>query len=113
MLSKEQKKEAISQFKERKPSLGIFAVRCVANGQVWVGASRNLEATRNGTWFSLRLKGHRDKTLQEEWNAQGESAFQYEILETLSEDVLPQAVSDLLIEKKKQWIRQLDARALL
>lgn len=113
MLSKDQRKEAISQFKERKPLLGIFAVRCASNGQVWVGASRNLDATRNGTWFALRLGSHRDQALQEEWNAQGESAFQYEVLETLSKEVIPQAVSDVLGEKKKQWIQELGARALL
>lgn len=113
MLSKEQRKEAIHKAKELKPSLGVFAVRCTANGHVWVGTSRNLEAAKNGIWFGLRHGSHRDRALQEEWNAQGEPAFQYEVLEKLDKDVLPLAVSDLLGEKKKQWLRQLGAQALL
>ena len=48
MLSKEERKEVVRKFKERKPLLGVFAVRCTATGLVWVGASRNLDATRNG-----------------------------------------------------------------
>ena len=113
MLSKEQKKEAISKFKERKPLLGIYAVRCTASGRAWVGSSRNLDATGNDIWFDLRHGSHRDQPLQHEWNVHGESAFHYEVLETLDEDVIAMAVSDLLSEKKKRWMVQLDARALL
>ena len=113
MLSKEQKKEAIIKFKERKPLLGIYAVLCTVSGRAWVGSSRNLVATENGTWFGLRHGSHRDQPLQHEWNVHGESAFHYEVLEKLDEDVIPMAVSDLLSEKKKRWMVQLDARALL
>jgi hypothetical protein len=113
MLSKEQKKEAINKYKESKPSPGVYAVRCVPTAREWIGSSRNLGATKNGIWFSLRNRGHREKTLQDEWNGHGEMAFQYEILETLPDDTIPMAVSDLLREKKKHWIAVRNAHALL
>jgi hypothetical protein len=113
MESNIEKKEAIRKFKERKPSLGAYAVRCTTSGQVWVGTSRNLDATRNGCWFSLRNRGHIEKSLQQEWNAYGEEAFQYEILETLEEDLHPMAVADLLKQAGKRWVAQLNARPLL
>jgi len=113
MESKSARKEAIKKFKERKPLLGAFAVRCTATGRTWVGASRNLDATKNGAWFCLRHGNHHDKSLQEEWNAQGEPAFAYEILEKLDDDLLPLAIADLLKEKKSHWVAQLGARALL
>jgi len=113
MLSKEEKKEAISKFKERKTPLGIYAVRCASTGEVWVGASRNLDASRNSVMFSLRLGLHREPSLQREWNAHGESAFSYEILEKLDEDVIPMAIKDLLAEKKKHWLSRLNAHGLL
>jgi hypothetical protein len=78
-----------------------------------VGVSRNLNATKNGSWFCLRNGSHLDKSLQEEWNAQGESAFRYEILDKLDEDVHPLAINDLLKEKKADWIAQLHAQPLL
>jgi hypothetical protein len=89
MPSKESRKEAIREFKERKPLLGAYAVRCTSTGRVWVGASRNLDATKNGCWFCLRNGSHLEKSLQDEWNVQGESSFQYEILSTLDKDVHP------------------------
>lgn len=112
MPSKESRKEAIRQFKERKPLLGAYAVRCTATGRVWVGVSKNLNATKNGTWFSLRNGSHIEKSLQNEWNAHGEAAFEYEILVGLDEEIHPLEVNDLLKEQKKNWLAQLDALPL-
>jgi hypothetical protein len=113
MLSKEQKKEAIHEFKERKTRAGAYAVRCTVSGQSWVGAARNLDATRNGIWFSLRQSGHREKSLQEAWNAHGEPAFEYIVLEKLDDDASPLLIPNLLKEVKQRWMTQLDARGLL
>jgi hypothetical protein len=112
MQSKVTRKESIREFKERKSLLGAYAVRCVVTGRVWVGASRNLNATKNGCWFCLRGGLHQEKSLQDEWNAQGESTFQYEILESLDKDVNPLNVEDLLKEKKSEWVSRLDAQPL-
>ena len=112
MESKAARKEAIQKFKEQKPALGVFAVRCTASGRVWVDTSRNLGASHNGTWFTLRSGCHRDKALQAEWEAHGEPAFQFEILETIAEDVHPLAVPDLLKAARVRWIGQLDAKGI-
>ncbi len=108
----ENRKQAIRAFKERKVARGIFAVRCTASGEVWVGSSPNLEAWRNSLWFSLRGGAYPAPALQREWNAHGETAFRFEILETLDDDVSPIALSDVLKKKKLGWIGQLGARAL-
>jgi len=71
-----------------------------------------LEATKNGCWFCLRGGLHQDKSLQEEWNNQGESAFQYEILESLDNEVNPLNVEDLLKDKKSEWVARLGAQPL-
>src|SRR5690348_13838801 len=112
-MNMESRKEAIRKYKERKPLLGAYSVRCSATGRVWVGVSTNLEANRNRVWFGLRIGGHTDKSLQAEWNAQGESAFEYRILETLEGDLHPFDVARLLQLKKSHWVSQLSADALL
>ncbi len=61
----------------------------------------------------LRNGSHREKALQEEWNAHGEPAFQFEILAGLDEEIHPLEVDDLLKEQKKHWIAQLGAQPLL
>jgi hypothetical protein len=40
MHSTAQRKAAIRKFKERKPHVGVFAVRCAAAAQTWVGSAR-------------------------------------------------------------------------
>jgi hypothetical protein len=112
MLAKESRKEAVRKFKERRPILGAYAVRCTATGRVWVGASRNLNATKNGCWFTLRNGLHQEKSLQTEWNLHGESAFEYEVLAGLAEDVHPLEVEVLLKEKKNEWMTRLGAQPL-
>jgi hypothetical protein len=107
------KKEAIREFKERKTPRGIFAIRCVGPDRVWVGASRNLNAAKNGYWFGLRTGNHQDKSLQAEWKARGEEAFSYDVLETVDEDVHPMELADLLKSKQVEWILRLGAGKLL
>jgi hypothetical protein len=103
MPAKEDRKEAIRRFKEQKPVAGIYAVRCAVTGSVWVGATLNLEATRNRCWFSLRNGLSLDRPLQDEWNAHGEPAFEYEILDRLEKDLHPLEVDDLLKKKVRDW----------
>lgn len=103
------RKEAIRQYKLRKIPRGVFAVRCTVTGQVWVDSSPNLEAARNSSWFSLRHGSYYVKSLQAEWNARGEEAFEYEILERLDDDVPPLLLRDLLQEKKREWTVRLSA----
>lgn len=113
MLSSEQKKEAIRKFKERKSIAGIYAVRCPTTGRVWVGGSRNLDATRNGLWVALRSGAHRDTSLQREWTALGESAFTYEPVEALPDDTPALTLPDELKARKKHWLDTLGAEPLL
>jgi len=106
------RKEAAKQFKEQKVPQGIFAIRCRPSGATWVDGSRNLNASRNRSWVELRSGHHRDKPLQAEWNTHGEEAFDFEILETLDQDVSPIVVHDLLNKQKAHWTTELKARAL-
>ena len=112
MKSKEARREAARRFKEQKVPIGAYAVRCLTTGKVWVGASRNLGATRNQCMISLQFGAHIDKSLQAEWNAQGERAFVYEVLEVAKEDLHPLAVPDVLRELRRTWVEELGARAL-
>ena len=106
------RKEAIRKFKERQPPRGVFAVRSAATGEVWVGSFTNLEAMRNRLWFSLRLGVHRDASLQDAWNTQGEQAFAYEILEKFDDDLCAIELNDRLKERKLHWAAKLGARTL-
>jgi len=113
MQSKESRKEAIKNFKEQKVHAGAYAVRCIPTEHVWVGASRNLDATKNGCWFMLRNGSHQEKSMQAEWNERGEIAFEYEVLDSLNEEAHPLNVAALLKEMKSAWVARLGASPLL
>ena len=104
------RKEAARQFKERKVPQGIFVVRCTATGEMWVDSSPNLGAARNSMWFQLKNGLHRDRQLQTEWNAHGEAAFEFDVVDTLDEDTPAINTRDLLREKKREWAERLGAR---
>ncbi|MEO6804553.1 MAG: GIY-YIG nuclease family protein, partial [Edaphobacter sp.] len=100
MIAKAERREAARQFKERKPSTGIYALRCSTTGRSWVDSSPNLDAAQNGQFFQLRQRLHRNKELQAEWNTQGEESFRFEVLEALPEDTPALNLHDILAERK-------------
>jgi hypothetical protein len=112
MNSKESRKASVREFKEKKPLLGAYAVRCSATGRTWVGISRNLSATKNACWFMLRGGLHQSQTLQADWNAHGEQAFDYEIVDGTDEAIDPLLIDRMLKEKKAAWVAQLGAQPL-
>ncbi|MFZ1941752.1 MAG: GIY-YIG nuclease family protein [Terracidiphilus sp.] len=113
MPSREFRKQAVRSFKEQKSTIGVYSVHSTVSGRTWVGASKNLEATRNSCWFQLRNKLHQAKSLQELWNAQGESAFVYQIVDRLDEDVHAIEIDDLLKQRRSDWATRLTAQQLL
>ena len=107
MIAKAERKEAARQFKERKPSPGVFALRCRTTGRVWVDSSPNLDAAQNSQFFQLRQRLHRNKELQAEWNLHGEETFEFVIVEALPEDTSSLNLHDLLRERKQFWTEKM------
>jgi hypothetical protein len=104
------RRDLVRQYKERKPSVGVFAVRCGATREVWVAASRNLGTAQNPIWFSLRLGSHRVPAMQAAWKAHGAEAFSFEVLEELdTETMTPLGVADLLKLRERHWRAELGA----
>ena len=85
-MDRSQRKAAVAEYKERKPLIGLYAVRCAPASLVWVGGSRSPEGQKNKIWFGLRLGNHMNKAMQAAWNAHGEAGFAFEPLETVEED---------------------------
>jgi hypothetical protein len=109
MIAKAERKEAARQFKERKPSPGIYALCCRATGRRWIDSSPNLDAAQNSQFFQLRQRLHRNKELQAEWNTHGEESFEFAVLETLPEETPALNLRDLLHERKQAWVAQSQA----
>lgn len=110
-MDKERRKDIAKAFKERKPSRGIFQLRCTTTGQVWVDASPALASVKNRLWFSLGSGHHHNKKLQAAWNDAGAEAFEFGVLEEFADDLVPLAITSLMKERKAFWQEQLGAES--
>lgn len=108
----EDKRAAITAFRERKPAIGIYAVRCAASGQTWVGRTPNLESVRNRLWFTLRQGANPHRSLQAAWRAHGADAFSFEVLHRLKDDTPTEARDRILKERLAHWRTVLQAERI-
>lgn len=107
-MSTVNRKAAIAEYKKRKVLAGVFAVRCLASGQVWVGRAPDVESIETRLRFGLRAGGHRHPPMQAAWNAHGGDSFAFEIVETVEED-LPYVRDAVLKERLAHWREALGA----
>lgn len=80
------RKAAIRAYKERRPVAGIYAIRCAASGEVWVGQSPTLDTVQNRIWFTLRQGSSPHRDLQKAWHERGAESFVFDVLERWDED---------------------------
>ena len=78
------KKALKREYKETARPMGVFQIRNTVNGKVWLGTSVDLPSILNRHRAQLRAGSHRNKALQQDWNAFGMEAFALEILDTLA-----------------------------
>lgn len=111
-MDKQTRRDLMRDYKERKATLGVFAVRCVATGEVWTAGSRNVDAQQNSLWFGLRNGGHINRDMQAAWTANGgEAGFTFEILERIEDEVLtPLGLADRLKARERHWLEALGAK---
>lgn len=103
-MSRERRRALVSAFRERKARPGIFAIRCVVTGEVWVQSAANLDTRQAGIWFALRQGSHPNPAMQASWTAHGEAAFAFEALEAVeAADLSPGALADRLKTLEARW----------
>jgi group I intron endonuclease len=78
-------KELKEAYKLKKFKIGVFQLRNTINGKILVGSSVNLDAIWNRIKAELKLEGHRNKELQQDWSAYGEENFVFEILSEIEQ----------------------------
>jgi len=102
------RKDAIREYKERKKPAGIFQIRNIANGKIYLGSSLNLEGPLNSHKFMLTIGRHRNAALQEDWNSYGADKFVFEVLEVVKVKDDPNFnLEDELTLLEQIWIEKL------
>lgn len=81
LSSSSARRERVREYKQAFPPMGIHAVRNTVTGRAWVGASQNVDGALNRIRFELQMRGHRNRSLADEWVCYGAESFAFEVLE--------------------------------
>lgn len=103
------KEELKKQYKETKLPMGIFQVKNLRSGKLYIGSSVNLPAMINRIKAQLKFGSCFNKELQEEWQEYGAETFEFSVLDELKQkesgqgDVLWELkiLEDMYLEKFK------------
>jgi hypothetical protein len=84
-MNKQNNRELTRQFKQTLRPMGVYVIRNLKNGCVYVGGSTELEGQMNRDRMELRLKGHRNTSLMQDWLLFGAEHFHFEVIDTVKQ----------------------------
>lgn len=99
------------EYKHSRRPVGVFQIKCLVNGKVFLVSSTNVEGLINSHRFRLKSGGHRNHELQQDWNRYGEEQFAFEVLELVEPET--EGLQDLDAEgeevklMEEQWLEKL------
>ncbi|MAP95488.1 MAG: hypothetical protein CMK07_11095 [Ponticaulis sp.] len=102
-MDKQSRRAAKEAFQKRDASAGIYLIRCTTSDEVWVGKTRNLGAIWNRMSFAAVNDPLISKSFRAAWGAHGESAFSFEVLEVMPEDLPAAFMNSTLKERMDFW----------
>ncbi|MCL1948508.1 MAG: GIY-YIG nuclease family protein [Turicibacter sp.] len=85
-MEKQTKKEITAQYKERDIIGGVYLIRNLESGKLFLDVDTNIGAIQNRFNFAVRTNTCVQMKLQKDWNAQKGQGFEFEVLETLEKD---------------------------
>ncbi|MBU0485349.1 MAG: GIY-YIG nuclease family protein [Proteobacteria bacterium] len=77
------KKELSSEYKQTIQPMGIYQIKNLSNGKIFIGSSKDLPGIINRNKFQLKNGLHRNKTMQSDFIEVGADNFTFEILDQL------------------------------
>ena len=112
MMDRSERKAAVSAYKERKAVAGVYAIRCAATDEQWVGAAPDLSTIWTRRTFALRQGIETNRALQSAWNTHGPESFTFKILEEIDLEQLTYGRERALKERIAHWREALGAEAI-
>jgi group I intron endonuclease len=84
-----QQQSGTQALKKSPPQLsGVYQIRCIPTGKIYIGSAVNLRSRFSQHLGSLQRDNHRNKYLQLAWNKYGKEAFEFSVLEFVSRSEL-------------------------
>ena len=102
------KKELKKQYIQTVLPMGVFQVKNLISGKIFIDSGLNVQGKINSCRFQLSLGSHMNKALQEDFNQTGINNFSFEIIDYLKpkEDMKMNYTDDLKL-LEEIWIEKL------
>ena len=102
------KKAAIRKYKETIQPMGIYQIKNLSNGKVFIDSSKNLNGAKNRSMLQLGFGSHMNPSLQADYTRLDENQFTFEILDHLKpKEDLTYDYTDDLETLKSMWLEKL------
>ncbi|MCU0277087.1 MAG: GIY-YIG nuclease family protein [Acidobacteria bacterium] len=106
------KSEIKRQYKQKPPAMGIFQVKNLASGRIYIGRAMDLNGKLNSQKFQLKNMMHMNKELQKDFNELGADQFSFEVLDRLQPKESPDHdYGQELKELEEMWLDKLQPYA--
>jgi len=102
------KKELNKQYAQTMQPMGVYQVKNLVDGKIFIASSQNIPGKINSCKFQLSNGSHMNKALQEDFNRIGLENFTFEIIDLLEpkEDTKMDYTDDLKM-LEEIWIEKL------
>ena len=103
------KKELKNQYKQNQPRMGVFQIRNLANGKIFIARGMNVQGKLNSAKFQLEQGSHPVSEMQDDYKKLGSDKFSFEVLDYLDpkKDDLNFDYTDDLKLLEQMWIDKL------
>jgi hypothetical protein len=102
------KKELKKQTTQTREPMGIYRVRCIANGKVFIDGGPNINGKISSCRFQLIHGSHMNRGLQQDYNSFGADHFEIKIIDYLEpRKNTKKDYTDELNKLKGLWIEKL------
>ena len=102
------KKELKKQYKQTLTPMGIFQIKNLVNGKIFIEKGKNLPGNLNSVKFQLKMGTYMNEELQKDYNKLGEEKFSFEVIDRLEpkEDLSYDYTEDLKV-LEEMWLEKL------
>ena len=86
MLDSNRRKQLLTEYREREIIGGVYLVKNTLKNKALLDASTDLQGSKNRFEFAQQTGAGVFPKLQEDWNTQPSSSFEFEILEQIQKN---------------------------
>ncbi|MFA5335554.1 MAG: GIY-YIG nuclease family protein [Candidatus Omnitrophota bacterium] len=77
------KKEIIDKYKQTVQPLGVYQIKNIKNGKIYIGSAKDLRGRINRYKFQLENGSHSNEEMQKDYNEAGAEGFSFDVLDYL------------------------------